>query len=151
MSVEIIDYEPKYRENFKNLNVEWLEKYFVVEPYDEKVLSEPEEYILNRGGKIFFAKDDNQIIGTVALMPKNNSYELTKMAVTETVQSKGMGKLLMNKCIEEARNLGAQEIFLFSNTILDKAINLYRKVGFIEENFDSSDYRRANIFMKLKL
>lgn len=151
MNIEIIDFEPKYREDFKNLNVEWLEKYFEVEPYDKEVLSNPEKYILEKGGKIFFAKFEDKIIGTVALMPKNSSFELTKMAVTDKIQSKGIGSLLMQKCIDEARNLGLKEIFLFSNTKLDKAINLYKKVGFLEEHFDSSDYKRANIYMTLKL
>mgnify|MGYP000048728152 FL=1 len=151
MNIEIIDFEPKYRDDFKNLNVEWLEKYFEVEPYDKEVLSNPEKYILEKGGKIFFAKLEDKIIGTVALMPKNSSFELTKMAVTDKIQSKGIGSLLMQKCIDEARNLGLKEIFLFSNTKLDKAINLYKKVGFLEEYFDSSDYKRANIYMTLKL
>ncbi|MBV2224463.1 MAG: GNAT family N-acetyltransferase [Cloacibacterium sp.] len=151
MNIEIIDFEPKYRDDFKNLNVEWLEKYFEVEPYDKEVLSNPEKYILEKGGKIFFAKLEDKIIGTVALMPKNSSFELTKMAVKHTIQSKGIGSLLMQKCIDEARNLGLKEIFLFSNTKLDKAINLYKKVGFLEEHFDSSDYKRANIYMTLKL
>ncbi|MGB4447065.1 GNAT family N-acetyltransferase [Cloacibacterium normanense] len=151
MNIEIIDFEPKYRDDFKNLNVEWLEKYFEVEPYDKEVLSNPEKYILEKGGKIFFAKLEDKIIGTVALMPKNSSFELTKMAVTDKIQSKGIGSLLMQKCIDEAKNLGLKEIFLFSNTKLDKAINLYKKVGFLEEHFDSSDYKRANIYMTLKL
>ena len=151
MNIEIIDFEPKYRDDFKNLNVEWLEKYFEVEPYDKEVLSNPEKYILEKGGKIFFAKLEDKIIGTVALMPKNSSFELTKMAVTEKIQSKGIGSLLMQKCIDEAKNLGLKEICLFSNTKLDKAINLYKKVGFLEEHFDSSDYKRANIYMTLKL
>ena len=151
MNIEIIDFEPKYRDDFKNLNVEWLEKYFEVEPYDKEVLSNPEKYILEKGGKIFFAKLEDKIIGTVALMPKNSSFELTKMAVTDKIQSKGIGSLLMQKCIDEAKNLGLKEIFLFSNTKLDKAINLYKKVGFLEEHFDSSDYNRANIYMTLKL
>lgn len=151
MNIEIIDFEPKYRDDFKNLNVEWLEKYFEVGPYDKEVLSNPEKYILEKGGKIFFAKLEDKIIGTVALMPKNSSFELTKMAVTDKIQSKGIGSLLMQKCINEAKNLGLKEIFLFSNTKLDKAINLYKKVGFLEEHFDSSDYKRANIYMTLKL
>ena len=86
MNIEIIDFEPKYRDDFKNLNVEWLEKYFEVEPYDKEVLSNPEKYILEKGGKIFFAKLEDKIIGTVALMPKNSSFELTKMAVTDKIQ-----------------------------------------------------------------
>ena len=34
---EIISYQPKYAEDFKNLNIAWLEKYFVVEPYDDGI------------------------------------------------------------------------------------------------------------------
>lgn len=149
--IEVIDYQEKYKYFFKKLNEEWLEKYFEVEPYDAEVLSKPEEYILDKGGKIFFAKENEDIIGTVALMPKDGSYELTKMAVTDRLQSKGTGKLLMQKCIEESIKLGAKEIFLFSNTKLEKAINFYKKTGFVEKPFDSSEYKRANIYMILDL
>lgn len=149
--IEILDYQEEYRAYFKSLNEEWLEKYFEVEPYDAEVLSKPEEYILNKGGKIFFAKEQDKIIGTVALMPKNGSYELTKMAVTAKQQSKGTGKLLMEKCIEESKKLSATEIFLFSNTNLEKAIAFYRKTGFVEQSFDASEYKRANIYMVLNL
>ena len=41
--VEIIAYQPKYAAHFYKLNVEWLEKYFYVEPYDEKVLKQSSE------------------------------------------------------------------------------------------------------------
>lgn len=149
--IEVIDYQEKYKEFFKTLNEEWLEKYFEVEPYDAEVLSKPEEYILDKGGRIFFARENDEIIGTVALMPKDGSYELTKMAVTDKLQSKGTGKLLMQRCIEESRKMGASEIFLFSNTKLEKAINFYRQTGFIEKPFDSSEYKRANIYMVLAL
>ncbi len=72
------------------------------------------------------------------------------MAVTDKIQSKGIGSLLMQKCIDEARNLGLKEIFLFSNTKLDKAINLYKKVGFLEEHFDSSDYKKSKYLYDFK-
>ena len=34
--MEIISFEPKYAKDFKDLNIEWLEKYFWVEPHDEE-------------------------------------------------------------------------------------------------------------------
>ena len=150
--VEIIDFLPEYQPAMKALNIEWLEKYFEVEPIDEKVLSNPQQYIIDQGGKIFFAKIQEDIVGTVSLIKKSeHSYELSKMAVTDKVQSKGVGKILMKHCIEEAKKLGAKEVFLLSNTRLNKAINLYKKSGFVEEHFDGSDYKRADIYMKLKL
>ncbi len=149
--MEIIDYQEKYKDAFRILNEEWLEKYFEIEPYDAEVLSKPDLYILDKGGKIFFAKEGEKILGTVALMPKNGSYELTKMAVTDLVQSKGIGKLLMKRCIEECKKMNVNEIFLFSSTKLDKAIQFYLKTGFIEKPFDASEYKRADIYMTLSL
>ena len=52
--VQIIPSESRYAADFKRLNVEWLEKYFTVEPIDEKVLSDPEAAILRPGGGFFW-------------------------------------------------------------------------------------------------
>ena len=57
LTIDIIPFEPEYAPHFYTLNVAWLEKYFYVEPYDEKVLSNPKEYILKNGGFIFFRKN----------------------------------------------------------------------------------------------
>ena len=65
---ELINYQPKYAEDFKKLNVAWLEKFFVVEKYDEDVLSNPQKYILDKGGDIFFILEDGIVKGTFALM-----------------------------------------------------------------------------------
>jgi hypothetical protein len=69
MLIKIIPFEKQYALDFYNLNIEWLKTFFYVEPYDDEVLSKPETYIVNKGGHIFFAKLDNQIVGTVALIP----------------------------------------------------------------------------------
>ena len=63
--IEIIPFEEKYATDFYNLNVEWLEKYFYVERYDQKVLSNPKKYVIEHGGFIFFAKYNNAIVGVV--------------------------------------------------------------------------------------
>ncbi len=51
--MKIISYHSDFAQAFYNLNIEWLQSYFYVEPFDEEVLSNP-KYILNRGGHIFF-------------------------------------------------------------------------------------------------
>ena len=53
----ITDFAPKYAKDFKTLNLAWLEKYFWVEPHDEEVLSNPQSYIIDRGGFIFYVLD----------------------------------------------------------------------------------------------
>ena len=81
--LQIIPFKKPYSTDFYKLNKEWLETYFYVEPLDEDVLSQPEKYIINKGGYIFFAKLNDTIVGTYAFMPLKDidGFELTKMAV----------------------------------------------------------------------
>ena len=57
---QIIPFENKFVHHFINLNLEWLESYFKVEPYDLKILNECKKTIIDKGGYIFFAKKKNQ-------------------------------------------------------------------------------------------
>ena len=149
---EIISFQPKYAEDFKTLNTAWLEKYFVVEPYDLEVLSNPEKYILNKGGNIYFAIENEKAIGTFALMyNKYGELEFTKMAVEDDFKGKGYGNLLMQHCIDEAKKMNCENLFLYSNTKLEPAINLYRKFGFLEIPVEKSEYERCNIKMLKKI
>lgn len=150
MKIEIVDYDPKYRDDFKNLNVEWLQKYFVVEPFDEQQLSNPESEILDKGGKIFFAVEGERIVGTASLLKEHNTYELAKMAVTEDCKGKGIGNLLMEHCIAEARKLGTEKIILISNRTLTPALTMYEKFGFREVPIEEDmPYERGDIKMEL--
>jgi N-acetylglutamate synthase-like GNAT family acetyltransferase len=149
---EIISYQPKNAEVFKELNIAWLEKYFRVEAYDLEVLSFPEKYILNKGGNIYFVIENEKAIGTVALMYNEyDELEFTKMALAEDSKGKGYGNLLMQHRIDEAKKMDRESLFLYSNTVLAPAINLYKKFGFIEIPVEKSEYERCNIKMVKKL
>lgn len=151
-NVEIINYENQYANKFYDLNVEWLEKYFYVEPYDKKVLSNPQEYIIDNGGYIFFAKYNNEVVGTVAFINQKGFFELSKMAVSSKYQGLKIGQKLMNHCIGFAKNKGWKSITLYSHRGLVPAINLYKKIGFIEIELErDSHYERSDIKMRLDL
>lgn len=151
--VTILDYDPKYKKFFRSLNYEWLEKYFTIEKKDRKLLENPDREIIQKGGFIFFAVYENEIVGTVALIKQSESiYELSKMGVTEKVQGKQIGKKLALAAIKKARTLGADKIFLESNSSLLPALNLYKSVGFIEVEMKvQSEYKRATLRMELDL
>lgn len=152
--VEIITYEDNYASYFYDLNIEWLQSFFYVEPYDEEVLSNPDKYIINKGGHIFFAKLNDEIVGTVALMPmkENNVFELTKMAVSPNHRGYKIGQKLMQNCIDFAKEHDFDKLVLYSNTKLENAIYIYRKYGFIEIPVEAdSPYVRSDIKMELKL
>jgi len=152
MNIDIINFEKQYTKDFYDLNVEWLKTFFYVEPFDEDVLSKPEKYIIDRGGHIFFARLNKQVVGTVALMPlgKNGLFELTKMAVSTNHRGYKIGQKLMQYCIVYAKSLGLPKLILYSNTKLENAIYIYRKYGFIEVPVEAnSPYQRSDIKMEL--
>ena len=150
-TLEIIPFEEKYAKHLYDLNVEWLEKYFYVEPYDEKVLSNPQEYIIDNGGFIFFAKYNNEIVGVVALINQKTFFELSKMAVSPKYQGLKIGQKLMDFCIDFAKNKQWKSITLYSHRSLVPAINLYRKIGFNEVEVEKDvHYERADIKMLLE-
>jgi ribosomal protein S18 acetylase RimI-like enzyme len=82
----------------------------------------------------------------------DRSFEITKMSVTKDSQGKGVGKLLMDACIQIANDKKWDRLFLYSNTVLVPAIQLYRRYGFREIPLEmNSHYCRTNIKMELKL
>ena len=150
MEINIINFQDNFEKDFYDLNIEWLEYFFQVEEYDYEVLSNSKKYIINKGGKIFFAESTGNIIGTVALMPTKNKlvFELTKMAVKPEYRNKGIGKKLLKKCIDYSKSNSYSSIILYSNKKLNNAIHLYRNFGFKEIRMEKkSPYLRANIKM----
>ncbi|SHM68312.1 GNAT family N-acetyltransferase [Flavobacterium xinjiangense] len=148
-TVEIIPFSTDLKEHIKTLNLEWLKKYFKVEPKDEIVLSNPQSEIIDKGGMIFYAKYNNQIIGTVSLIKIDDfTFELSKMAVTDTIQGLGIGKKIMEHCLAVAKEEGIQKLILYSNRSLLPAIHLYEKYGFIEIALEDGVYERADIKME---
>ncbi len=148
-NVTIIPFSPELSEAIKTLNYEWLEKYFKIEPKDEKVLSNPQKEIVDKGGMIFYAQYQNEIVGTVSLIKiDDSSFELSKMAVTYGVQGLGIGKKLLQHCIDAAKDQRSEKIIIYSNRRLTPAINLYLKFGFEEVILEDGVYERADIKME---
>jgi len=153
-NLKIIPFDNKFSKEFYLLNREWLETYFYVEAYDEEVLSKPNDYIINKGGYIFFALLNSKIVGTYALMPLKieGGFELTKMAVSPSLRGQKIGQQLLEHCISYAKTNQFKRLLLYSSTKLENAIYLYRKFGFkeiaVEEN---CPYERCDIKMEVDL
>lgn len=152
MNVSIIDFESNHKQAFKDLNYEWISKYFEVEDSDLKMLKDPQGYILDNGGAILIALSDQEALGTCALIKMENQvFELAKMAVSPKAQGKQIGYKLGLATIEKAKKLGAKKLYLETNSVLKPAISLYRKLGFENACGYESPYSRCNVQMEMKL
>ena len=154
MPVPILrDFRPGDQPIFRQLNEEWISRYFTLEPADLKALDHPEEYILAPGGRILFAEVDGQVVGTCALIKMaDGGYELAKMAVAPAAQGQQIGYLLGQAAVQRVRDLGGQRVYLESNSQLGPALALYRKLGFRDLAVPNpSPYARADVQMELWL
>lgn len=150
--IEIINFSEDQKEAIKTLNYEWLEKYFRVEKNDVISLSNPKEEIIDKGGFIFYAKLNDEIVGTASLLRKDETtFELGKMAVSGKAQGHKIGTLLLEHCLEFAKQKDIKTLILYSNTKLESAIHLYRKYGFSEVELEQGLYERADIKMEKHL
>jgi putative acetyltransferase len=150
---EILFYQPSLKSYFKKLNEEWLNTYYFVTEEDDKILSDPEK-IIHEGGCIVFAKLNDEIVGTCALMKeKDHEFEIAKMAVTEKARGKKIGQLMMGVVIEEARKNGAKIISLDTASQLKPAIAIYKKFGFIQTSEERIHplFKRKTFRMELSL
>ncbi len=151
--LQIIEYTKEHYQRFKEINLDWISKSYVVEDIDKKVLDNPDEYIFKNGGTILMAIYDHEIVGTCALTNEgNNIYELTKMGVDEKHRGLKIGYHLGVAILEKAKQSGAEKVILYSNTKHSGiGINLYRKLGFVEVPLDTALWVRADIKMELIL
>ncbi len=150
----IIDiFKKEYKSDFETLNLQWIKKYFKVEEEDSRILKNPESYVIDGGGQIFFALKNGKAIGTAAMvLTKEKIFELSKMAVDSRYQGLGIGRMLINECIGFAKKQSADEIFLITNDQLLPAMELYYSSGFeLDEDYDDNRYERGNTKMKLLL
>lgn len=153
--IEIINLNPQneaHKLAFKQINYEWIEKYFKVEKGDMDSLENPEKYFLTTGGAVLLARRGEEFLGTSALKPMgNNEYELCKMGVSETARGLGIGRLVGEAAIQKAKELGAKRIYLETNSSLTPALTLYKKLGFIRIESFTSPYIRADVAMEIWL
>lgn len=117
---------------FHDINREWIEAMFTLEPTDREVLENPTERIIAPGGDILFAEVDGLgIVGACALQKTGpNQFELTKMGVRPSAQGRKVGEVLLAAVIARAAEMGAQRLYLLTNARCAPAIHLYEKIGF---------------------
>ena len=149
----VITYREEFRDAFEQLNRDWIERYFVLEQADRDLFRDPEARIREQGGEIFFVVDGARALGTCAVLRhSSDEYEIAKMAVASFARGRGLGDRLMEAAVRFARERGAGKLAIVSNTVLEPALRLYRKHGFVEVPLGKdSRYQRANIRMELDL
>ena len=152
MKIKIIPYQNEHKARFREMNLGWLDQYHLTESHDLIVLDDPEGTVLDKGGYIWLAEADGNIVGSIGLMKEEGGvYELIKMGVVADYRRNGISKMLIETCLEKAREIGVKKLILFSNHQLQTAINTYEKYGFRHVAVHDSPFVTADVMMELIL
>jgi N-acetylglutamate synthase-like GNAT family acetyltransferase len=151
-SMEIVDFRPEHAAAFKALNEAWISQSFALEAKDREVLEDPLGQIVAKGGRIFMALLDGRAVGCAALiaMP-DGGYEVAKMTVAEDLRGSGLGRRLLQACIDGGRASGASRLYLETNSSLAPALSLYEAMGFRRLAPKPTEYARVDVFMERPL
>lgn len=99
---------------------------------DDKDLVNIESTYLNAGGIFLVAKNNSNIIGTVAVLPYAQSTGmLKKMYINKLYRGKGIGKQLMDEVLHRCSQLGFKKLYLETLDEMTAAKALYKKYGFV--------------------
>ena len=128
--VHILVNDPVLLPYFREINEEWINSMFTLEATDRDVLANAQALIIDRGGKILYARHSRLgVVGTCALLKKaEDAFELTKMGVLEAARGLKIGEQLLQYTIELARSMNIHNLFLLTNHRCEAAIHLYYKV-----------------------
>ena len=135
--------------DFIRLNELWISEYFSIEEADRELAANPGK-VVSDGGYIFSLLDDERVVGVCALFQESpQRYQLARMAVEPAARGKGYGNRLIEHALAHLKTLGASSVFLLSNTVLQRAISLYKKHGFVTVSTGTHPvYARCNIVME---
>jgi putative acetyltransferase len=105
----------------------------------------------------FIAEKDGRVAGGAGIFPTDalpeGTCELVKMYLSPHARGIGLGRYLINKCLEEAAALGYAQVYLESMPELKKAVGIYEKFGFTSlcAPLGNSGHTGCGIWMLKKL
>ena len=120
--------------------------------FDVEIANLPGDYAPPRG-RLFLAQELDQVMGCVALRPLGpTTCEMKRLFVRPEYRARGLGRVLVEALIEEARTIGYTHMRL--DTIadrMDRAVALYKSKGFVEISPYRDNPVDSATFMELDL
>jgi putative acetyltransferase len=104
-------------------------------------------------GRLLLAEYEGQLAGCVALHQwEPRVCEMKRLYLRPSFRGKGLGRVIANTIIAEARNIGYQHMRLDTiEPIMKDAVEMYRKIGFREIAPYRSNPIAGAMYMELQL
>ena len=135
MQLHYIKYKLEELEEVREIFIEYadfLKVDLCFQDFEKELQTLHEVYALPKGC-IILAKEDNQVLGCIALKPIGEGIcEMKRLYVRPLARGKSLGKQLVEELIDFAKKAGYKTMKLDTITSLKEAIKLYQSKGFIK-------------------
>ena len=130
----------------------WLGLDLCFQGFEEELKTLPAKYAIP-DGRLFLALVNGKTAGCIALRKLEQSVcEMKRLFVRSEFRGLGLGKILIEKLIDEARFIGYEKMRL--DTLPDqmaKAVKLYKSHGFVEISPYYENPYKETLFLELNL
>ena len=141
----------EYTDMLVSINPEF-HLYLDIQHYNEEKENPSLKYALPDGRLYLDISDDGIARGCIALRKLSDGKgEVKRLYVRPEYRGKGIATALVERIVEDARNIGYKELYLDTLPELESAVRLYKSFGFEETGQYNDSPVDKTIFMKLSL
>lgn len=128
-----------------------FQNYLDLQDYDEEINHLEEKYGMP-SGRLYLAYCNEEAAGCIGLRNiDERNCEMKRLYVSPKFREKNIGKLLVQKIITDAKEIGYSYMLLDTLPFLEKAIHMYKKFGFYTIDSYNNSPMNTSIYMKLDL
>ncbi len=128
-----------------------FQNYLDLQDYDEEINHLEEKYGMP-SGRLYLAYCNEEAAGCIGLRNiDERNCEMKRLYVRPKFREKNIGKLLVQKIITDAKEIGYSYMLLDTLPFLEKAIHMYKKFGFYTIDSYNNSPMNTSIYMKLDL
>ena len=128
--ITILPFQSEYQAEAKNLVLAGLAEHWgTLDPTKNQDLNDISTTYAD--GIFLVAWQNNQIVGTGALLPiSNDTAEIVRMSVVANMRRKGIGKMILQKICERAKVDGYKRLVVETTETWNEVIEFYKQFGF---------------------
>ncbi|MBE5851794.1 MAG: GNAT family N-acetyltransferase [Lachnospiraceae bacterium] len=125
--------------------------YLALQNYDEEIAHLEVKYGKPQG-RLYLAYYEGKLAGCIGLRKiDNDNCEMKRLYVKPEFRGKHIASQMVKKIIEDAKEIGYQNILLDTFPFLESAIMMYKRYGFVEIESYNNSPMQGLVYLKYSL